>query len=87
MTEITRKYIVLIMQFQKAQKQLPNRLKGSRNKRRAICFMVSSVTSALILLPFLAVAHLNQVPFKTISWSVKIIQLMQLDCSNRTSVG
>ena len=33
-------------------------------------FMVFSVTSALILQPFLTVDHLNQESLKTISWSV-----------------
>ena len=71
------------MQCQKAPKELPNCLKGSRNKRRANCFFYGVLlTSALILQPFLTVDQLNQVSLKTISWSVNA-----LDCSNRTSVG
>ena len=35
MTEITRKYIVLIMQCQKAQKQLPN---CQKEQKQASCF-------------------------------------------------
>jgi hypothetical protein len=78
---------VFILQCQKAQNKCQIVHKEQKQASFQSYLVVSSVKSALILLPFLTVALHESGTRRTRYWSVtvynKIIQSMQFDCSNQ----